>query len=812
MSVRGRRFGVALVVVTMLLFAGRWSAGLLAERWWVAEAAPAATPFLMQLRLLTLVIDAAGVLIASGWFIGHLLIIHRAVGSVQVPRHVADLEFRETVTPRVLLSGAVVAGAVLGLLVGVGVSDAWPTMALAWHGVTIGVREPLLGHDAGLYVAQLPLWRALHAFALLLVATGTAGVLTLYIVVGAVRWIGGRPAINDHARAHLGWLLAALALTLAWGYVLEPYELIAGIPDVADPSTFAVVSVVSPALTGVALMVALLSGLWALRPRHALAGAGWVVLVFASLVGHYIVPALVAGGGSTPRSSTALRRLTDAAYGMEQLRESPPIAGASDPRGGATLSLWREEMLRAADSTQVVSVDPATLSLPAGPVAVWLIGRARTDGALVLDAVLDGEVTATGGPLYLRAGDSVAYPLAQPVAVLPRDAARPGAPRYLFGPREHGPAVGAWPRRAALAWALQAGELLGAVAPATRLAWTLAPRDRLATVAPFAEWRPARAALVDGRVVWLSDGYVSARGFPLVEPTLWMGRLVTMVRAGFLGVVDAETGATRVILRRHAGPVAEAWADLAAFVEQPGAITSGLARAVGYPAELLMVQARALESDEWSIGTLLGRGDSTRGDPLPPSPVASGAGRAPALVAGFERAHEGRLSAVLMGRAVGDDEVLTLTRIDSTGALPRPEALIHRWHRFVTFEQLRDSVSGAGGHLELGPVRLWVADRTVGAYEVAYARGARGTPAVVWISVAIGSHLGAGRSTAEAWANLRGASAPLPPGTVRGQLDDARHWLRRADSALRRGDLPAFGRAFDALKSVLDLPPASGVR
>ena len=53
------------------------------------------------------------------------------------------------------------------------------------------------------------------------------------MLVGAIRWIERRPAINDHARAHLGWLLAALAIALAWGYLLEPYEVVAGFADSA---------------------------------------------------------------------------------------------------------------------------------------------------------------------------------------------------------------------------------------------------------------------------------------------------------------------------------------------------------------------------------------------------------------------------------------------------------------------------------------------------------------------------------------------------------------------------------------------------
>src|SRR5262249_59388787 len=100
-------------------------------------------------------------------------------------------------------------------------------VASAWRGGGYGVTEPLLQRDVGLYVAQVPLWRDAQRFAFLLVVLGLGVALGLYVIVGAIRWMDGRPAINSHARTHLGWLLVALALTLMWGYLLEPFEPVA---------------------------------------------------------------------------------------------------------------------------------------------------------------------------------------------------------------------------------------------------------------------------------------------------------------------------------------------------------------------------------------------------------------------------------------------------------------------------------------------------------------------------------------------------------------------------------------------------------
>ena len=97
MSRRRRGLLVALLAAVLLLFAGRWAASFLADGWWAAQFSPSARTFLSGIRLLRLTIDAAAVVLAAGWFIGHLIVVVRAVGSVQIPRHVANLEFREAV-------------------------------------------------------------------------------------------------------------------------------------------------------------------------------------------------------------------------------------------------------------------------------------------------------------------------------------------------------------------------------------------------------------------------------------------------------------------------------------------------------------------------------------------------------------------------------------------------------------------------------------------------------------------------------------------------------------------------------------------
>lgn len=806
---RRGRLVLALLAVAVLLFAGRWVASFLADGWWSAQFSPAAAELVSRIHLLRLALDVAGVLSASAWFVGNLILVTRAVGSVQVPRHVGNLEFRETLTPGLLLAGAVGAGVVLGLVVGLDSSDYWPVVSLAWRGVSYGLVDPLLARDAGFYVAQLPLWRALHSFGLLLVLVALAAVITLYTVIGAVRMMGGRVAVNDHARAHMGWLLCAFAICLGWGYLLEPYELVAAANGIPTRQMFDLTVLVAPALAGTALMVAVLSALWALRPRHALAAAGWVVLLVASVGGHRLLP-LFSGRDATPAvGAAAARRFAEAAFGLDDLPEGVRNAvPAAPPRWPSLWDAGSAGRAVSQDAAAIASVDPSIVTPGGERRPAWLVLRPAPGGAALI-ALADDRVTAGGAPLYYRAADSLAWPTPYPFVELTSHAVRPGAPARDLGPAARGPLAGAWARRAALAWALQAPELLGASTPAMHVAWWLEPSERLTRLVPFAQWSTAAAAVVGGRLVWLADGYVSTETFPLVEPLEWRKGISSSVRAGFLGVVDGESGETHIYRRPGSDPLAGAWASLASgVVEDSSAIPPAVAAAQSYPVELFRLQSLALERAPWGPGALAARPAATPVDPAQPQPSWRADGRGVALLAAFDHGAR-RVSAVLQGTVERGRDRLELVRLDSAVSIPTPAILAARWGRFPTYDQLHDSVAAAGSRLEARPVSLWLGADGLGATQshIAVRTGAR--PVVAWEAIAAGDRLGAGRSLTAAWDNLRGASGPLPPGAGVGTLSEARRWVRLADSALRRGEWAAFGRAFDALRQALEVEPDS---
>ncbi len=827
MSPRARRLVVALVALGALLFAGRWAAELMADRWWAGEISPAAVSFLTGWHLLRGTLEAGGILVAAAWFTGHLLIVYRAIGSVQIARHVANLEIREAITSDLLLAITVGGGLLLGALAGSGGASWAPTVALAWEGLSFGTQEPVFGHDLGLYVAQLPLWRALHSFGFLLAVLALVICLALYSLVGAIRWVEGRPAISDHARSHLGWILVTLALVFAWGYLLEPYELVAGIHGVPDRSAVELSALVSPGLTGTALMVAVMSALWASRGRHALAAAGWLVLVLASLVGHYVLPAFVGDPGSPAVDPALTRQLERTAFGLDALGDSTDATLFLDRSPPQLAPLWDErtiaEALRgegrdARAERDARHPDAAVLTVEQRRLPVWLVLRPAPDrrpagSASAMLAVAADRVSATGEPLFYRLGDTLAYPTPYTLVELSPRSFHPGATAPDLHRLAHGPALDSWSKRLVLAWSLQVGRLLGALPAGARLAWRRSPAERFEALMPFAEWGRPVARVIDGELVWIADGYVLAETFPLVERLPWRGGAVSAVRAGFLGVIRAESGETRLYLRPDAGAVAQAWADVAAGVVRPASETPrGVAAALPYPAELFEGQARALERTAWNAGALSGRPESGDGEPSPPEhgwlPDAAGT----RLVALYERPLGRRVSTVLGATMRNGTPRLRLVRVDTGATLPAPRMLEETWSRFPSYQRLAESVRASVGRVDTlarGPLVVWRGSDTLGVYRPRFASRAGGGVSLVWVSVAHGRRVGAGRTLTSAWENLLGASVPAPPVMPSATLDEARRWIQLADSALRAGDWAGFGRAFEALQQVLGAPDSA---
>ena len=199
--------------------------------------------------------------------------------------------------------------------------------------------------------------------------------------------------------------------------------------------------------------------------------------------------------------------------------------------------------------------------------------------------------------MYLRLGDTLARPVPTTLFDLPSDVLAPDAPAYRVVEGDApGVRVGSWPRRLALAWALQAGDLLGSLPSGSRVDWRLSPEERLNRLAPFADWSAPVARVVDGELIWLLDGYVTSGTFPLTPRTRWRERRVGSVNAAFLATVNAESGAVRIYLQPRTDPTAAAWSRVShGLVEPATAIPESVLGGAGYPADWFRIQTQQLE-------------------------------------------------------------------------------------------------------------------------------------------------------------------------------------------------------------------------
>ncbi|HEU5040630.1 MAG TPA: UPF0182 family protein, partial [Gemmatimonadales bacterium] len=528
--------------------------------------------------------------------------------------------------------------------------------------------------------------------------------------------------------------------------------------------------------------------------------------------GHWMVPPAMSGEGRPavePRTAERLERL---AYRLEALEESA-LGPGPGPAPPGVPSLWNPAIVTrilAADSSRVLAIDPAIVAHGGYRRPVWLAARVLSGNRLTVSALADDHTSTAGEPLFYQAGDSALTTSPAPLVELPEASFHPEAEPYRVNGRE-GPGVplAGLVRRLALAWALQAGGVLGRQGDGARVDWALAPEERLARLAPFADWGAAVPRLVEGELFWVADGYLATGTFPLSRRVEWRGRQVGAVEAGLLGVVSAATGATRIYLRPGAGPLAEAWAGVSRGVIEPASsVPEAILRAAPYPLELFRVQARQIEQGSWRPGALWGRPPTDAGEPARENIAWTGDTTGPLLLASYERASERRTTAVLVGRREEGQDLLTLVRLDSVGALPSRSALESRWSRFASFDALGDSIRDDGGSLEKGPVRLELEPAGAVAYQSFFARRGQEKPRLAWVSIAAGAdRLGAGRSVAEAWSNLQGTAVPSMPGSAPAtRLDEARRWLERADSALRVADWSAFGRAWHGMRRALGMP------
>lgn len=763
-------FLMAAGLLVVVLVGGRWLALETSERAWAATFSGGAV--LNDVRNLARLLRGLVLLFSIVWATANVFIVYRAIGSVQMPHRLGDLEIVEAVPQRVLFGLTLTTGIVGGIILSWGTGDWWRAALLATAPPRFGVTDPILGRDLGFYIGVLP-WRAtLQSQAMAMTAGAAAVMALLYAGMGSLRMQRGRLHTSDHARGHLAVLLAGLALVIAWGAALDPAELVAGLHGEVDEAQLAVRVPGGPFVAAVAAATAVASLAWGWRDRPNLIIGGWAALILAMVGCYLVVPGIVRASRTGDGSSLAQQRaaLERRAFGLTPLEEGAPPSVPSPGGGPRGLPLWDVgRVARVAGAPPIAvtlwpgrSGSPAWLIAPiAGPGAPRI--AIETETGLALRSVA-ADTAVWFGPGRAFTEFAVASPAAWPAL------------------RRCGIALaGTW-RRAALAWALQGPELARVETDGLVLLWRREVVDRLERLAPFASFGEPTPALDGGALWWVSWGYVASDAFPLVRSLPWRGRPPRYVRAGLVGAVRAATGETHVWLAPGHDSLAAAWARrFAPLVEPPQRIPAAVLGSLPYPPETFRLAAAQLvraggeeDSAVWTVR------------PRRPFQVAT-----PDLWTGiaFEAGTPARFVGLLAGAMTPEGPELRLWRPGAPERLPA-------------------AVVGSS-ETAPGELRIWPADRgadllTVQAQFVDVA-GSAVPPRLTQVYLSLGRRTGAGPTAAAALrALVTGGAYLAPPDTsLAGRWARARHLAAQADSALAAGDVEGFGRLYRELVRLL---------
>jgi len=786
------------LLVVALLSGGRWLALETAERAWAASIAGG--DVYLQARQLARLVRALVILVAVLWATGNLFVVYRAIGSVQMPRRLGDLEIVEAVPHSILVWATAGSGLVIGLLLTWGTGSWWLAAALAQSPPTFGFLDPVLHRDAGYYVSTLP-WAATlqnHVLAAVLIVTGI--VALLYYGIGSLRRVDGEWRASPHSRGHLGLLLACLAAVLAWGASLDPSEVVAGLHGVVDRSALDFRVPGAPILAGVAVTTALASLAWAAFGRSNLLVGGWSLLGGGCLLVYALLPGMGRGargpdGARVAEVEAVAPAFMDAAFGPRGVSEAPPPQPSIEA-AAATIPLWDPGHVAAIARRSAASAGTGATVRSDGVALMgarqWLAALAPDDAALQQVRPTPNWTTIHRGP-WARTG--------RPLAVVESDtglaiSSAPGNdgelwygagftqfavvhPDSVTAARTSGiPLRGAW-RRAALAWALQSPELARDISDGLHLLWRRDAVERLSHLAPFATFEPARPVLVDGRLWWVSYGYVTSKTFPLVPFSTWNNARLRYVHAGIVGAVSGATGETKLYAAPATDSLTAAWRRV--FVDHSGPLVApldsmppALRAQLTFPAGMF-----DLAVERWQKAH--GVGDTTTWTRRPVGPYQLLASETFWLGQGFESGVPARFVGLMAGAMAAQGPVLINWRPETPARLPAP-------------------VLGSP-QVKAGPERLWVVEGEPFALQAQFDETAGQPPRLRYAWISWGERTGAGGNARIALRDLIAAGDRGAPTAE--QWDEARRLLAQADSALAVGDVERFGRLYAALKRLL---------
>jgi hypothetical protein len=253
--------------------------------------------------------------------------------------------------------------AVVALFFGMRAAADWRLWLMAWHAQPFGTTDPILGHDVGFYVFQLPLLESVQGTLLGLVILSLVATVAINVLAGTVSLDAARGLrVGPAARRHLSVLAAALLLVLAFGAWLDVPRLLISPSGLIHGATNADVAVMIPALRVLLVAAVIGAGLALAQTRITswwplISAAALYVLVSAAGTGvAAVMQRFVIGPNEQVRELPYIEHniaATRAAFGLDTVEERELSGDALLTRGdidanAATLGnvrLWDHQPL-----------------------------------------------------------------------------------------------------------------------------------------------------------------------------------------------------------------------------------------------------------------------------------------------------------------------------------------------------------------------------------------------------------------------------------------------------------------------------------
>ena len=578
---RRRWLVAALLALALVLIAGRVVASLYVDyRWYQALGAGA----VWRARTLhDLALRGLSGALGTAFILANLWAVRRSVVSLVMPRRLGNIDIGEEVPARYLAAAVILLSLVLGALLTLP-QESWTTLGLWHYGREFAESDPYFATDLGFYVYWLPLETAFYIWAIIALVLAASVVIFLYALTPSLRWERGSLRASSYVRRHLTVLGVLLLLLLAWSYRLDAYATLSAGSGIGGAFTAVDRNVVIPANLGLAALTFVIALLvlwagWTGQMRVAFAGVTSVIVLSVAL--RQALPGAVRrfgdrGTGPAREAGYVATGLsfTRRAYGADHVATADSGFGYLDLGVAARLTpLWDPAVLSRL-------VDHAAAGGTAEPAMSWHSSfAALAEGDVVIRPtagegsgalapwsvvrVLGPAVDERGGPLRANAAGQVSDEFTQLPSVFFADSigdeillVNDSAGRFPAAELE------SWPSRLAHAWSRQDWRLLfgDLPQPSPRILLRRGVRERVRAVAPFfVQDRTLTPVVYADSLYWMQHLYSASASYPLSQHFQIAGDDWSYFQHAATAVVNGHTGRVSLVADSSADPIARSW-------------------------------------------------------------------------------------------------------------------------------------------------------------------------------------------------------------------------------------------------------------